>query len=141
MTDLVTRDPFGFTRDPFRDFFKGFGRDTATLLASAEERLSEAKQVLNKVNKTVTDDVLTLETDLPGVKKEDLSVKLEDLAAGGTRVTVVGKRADAEVKFTVTLKELLNASSAAAELSDGVLRITAPVLPSPVLNITEVKVT
>jgi len=129
-----------FSKDPFKNFFGDLQRESSSLFASAEEKLTEAKQALNKVNKSVADGVLTLETDLPGVKKKDLTVSLTELADAGTRVVVLGQRGETSIKFGVTLVERLDETNAVAELSNGVLKITAPVISSPVLKTTELKV-
>ena len=129
-----------FGKDPFKTFFEDLERETAPFWNSFESRITEAKQALHKVNKNVTDGVVTLETDLPGVKKKDMKLTFLNFELGGTRIIVNAKRGENEIKFAVNIKETVLASEAVAELSNGVLRITVPVFVPPVQNVTEVKV-
>lgn len=127
-------------RDPFKDFFGDLENSTAPFFSAFETRVSEAKQALHRVHKSVSDGVMTLETDIPGTSKKDLKITFSELDGGGTRFVIRGKRDETSVKFSVTFKESVLADEAKAALSNGVLTVTVPVVSSPELNVTEVKV-
>ena len=67
------------------------------------------------------DDRATLRFDVPGVKKGDIGVHVED-----DIVTVEGRRGEREFKHEYTIDRNYDASSVDAVLEDGVLTVQLP---------------
>jgi HSP20 family protein len=84
-----------------------------------------------------TDDALVISVDLPGVRKEDVSIEVDDgvLTISGTRERKVEQREDRFYRFerrygafsrSVTLPQGVDESTIKAQFENGVLEITVP---------------
>lgn len=129
-----------FSATSFEEFFKGLEKEAAPFWSSFETRVSDVSRAIQKVKRSEADGVVTLTTDLPGVKKDSLKVSFEDLEGGGTRFSVDAKRDDTDLKFSVKLNDRVQADAAAASLEDGVLTVTVPTVEATKPTVTEVKV-
>lgn len=132
-----------FSSNPFKgvfDLLDGFEKKTAPYYASFERKIDDLIRGIRKVQKTVEEGVVTLEADVPGMKKKDIVVSLKDYGALGTKLIVEGKRGERQLKISFVFQERVDASEAKAELSAGVLKVTVPVAPEPTDDITVVKI-
>jgi len=124
---------------------------TRGLVKDIERELGPVRQVVSSKiadlrgdrNFTLTeeDGVITVVTDLPGVKRRDLKVSITDLSTGESFATVSGLRDDEAFSFDLKFNQLVNAQAAKAELSSGVLTLTIPTVDDHVVRTTDLTVT
>ncbi len=136
MANIIRRDPFfsNLARfDPFRDdWLKGFGMQPFTLNRDMEV----APQI--KIDLTESDKDYKVMAEIPGVKKEDINVKVE-----GNRVSISAdvkselekkdgdkmiwhERYEGHEARSFTLDSEVDESKAQAKYTDGVLQLTLP---------------
>jgi len=116
--------------DPFEDFFKGFWMKPVSLPAQAELKM--------KIDVKEDDKGFTVKADIPGVKKEDIQVDIDDdrisLRAEvkhekeekKDEKLVYSERSYGMVSRSFTLPADVDAKGAKAEYKDGVLNLTLP---------------
>jgi HSP20 family protein len=120
--------------DPFEDFFKDFGKGfwVKPYAFPAEPGLEM------KIDVKEDDKAFTVKADIPGVKKEDIQVDIDDDRISvraemkkeneekkGEKV-VYSERAYGMVSRSFTLPVAVEAKDAKAEYKDGVLNLTLP---------------
>ena len=121
--------PFGhpFFSAGFDDFFdpRPFRHELMPVLAKNLER-AHGYEIHED------DDKYSIAIDVPGVKSEDMTIKLEEngqvLNLSGGRKIKKGDDTVSETKFVkqFTIGENVDVDKIAASLSDGVLEVTAP---------------
>jgi HSP20 family protein len=116
--------------DPFEDFFKGFWMKPVSLPAQTELEM--------KIDVKEDDKSFTVKADIPGVKKEDIQVDIDDdrisLRAEVKQEKeerkdeklVYSERTYGMVSRSFTLPGDVDAKGAKAEYRDGVLNLTLP---------------
>ena len=120
--------------NPFEDFFKDFGRGfwirPVALPGDAELSM--------KIDVNEDEKAFTVKADIPGVKKEDIKVDVDDdqvtLRAEVKREkeekkgekVVYSERSYGMVSRSFTLPGAVDAKGAKAEYKDGVLNLTLP---------------
>ena len=120
--------------NPFEDFFKDFGKGfwIKPVAFPGETELSM------KIDVNEDDKAFTIKADIPGVKKEDIQVdvdedqislraevKREKEEKKGEKV-VYSERSYGMVSRSFTLPSSVDAKGAKAEYKDGVLNLTLP---------------
>ncbi|HEX5338085.1 MAG TPA: Hsp20/alpha crystallin family protein [Gallionella sp.] len=136
MANIIRRDPFfsNLTRfDPFRDdWLKGFGMQPFTL----NRDMDVAPQI--KIDLTESDKDYKVMAEIPGVKKEDINVKVE-----GNRVSISAEvkqenketegekvicceRYEGSTYRSFTLDNDVDETKAQAKYENGVLQLTLP---------------
>ena len=120
--------------DPFEDFFKDFGKGfwVKPIAMPAETELTM------KIDVSEDDKGFTVKADIPGVKKEDIQVdvdedhvsvraeaKQEKEEKKGEKV-VYSERSYGMVSRSFSLPAAVDAKGAKAEYKDGVLSLTLP---------------
>ncbi len=132
---LVTRfDPF----KEFNELRRGFDY-LNTVFNQLEEGAANDKKVafVPTVNTREADDAYYVEVDLPGIRKEDISIDVDEnvLTVSGERKVTEEKKEDdyykVESRFgrferSFTLPEDVDADNIEAESKDGVLTIKIP---------------
>ena len=116
--------------DPFDDLFKGFWMKPLPFPAETELKM--------KIDVKEDDKSFTVKADIPGVKKEDIQVDIEDdrvsLRAEMKKEkeekkdekVVYSERAYGMVSRSFTLPTDVDAKGAKAEYKDGVLNLVLP---------------
>ena len=116
--------------DPFDDFFKGFWMKPVPFPAETELKM--------KIDVKEDDKSFTVKADIPGVKKEDIQVDIDDDRVSLRAVvkkekeekkgekTVYSERAYGMVSRSFTLPVAVDTKEAKAEYKDGVLNLTLP---------------
>ena len=129
MANITRFDPF----TDFDDLFKGF------LVRPLRYDLEAPAQVNIKVDVTRTDDTYSVKAEMPGIKKDDISVSID-----GSQVTIAGEvkkekeekkgeevirseRYYGKVSRSFTLPQEVDEGKAQAKYADGVLNLTLPV--------------
>ena len=127
MANLARYNPFD---ELFKEFNKGFWVKPLALPAETAVEM--------KIDVKEDDKSYTVKADIPGVKKEDIQVDIEDdrvsLKAEVKRETaekkdekvVYSERAYGMVSRSFTLPTDVDAKGASAEYKDGVLNLTLP---------------
>lgn len=127
MANVTHFEPFGDLDDLFKGFFVRPMRFALDL-----------PQAGVKVDVTKTDDTYTIKADMPGVKKDDITVAIE-----GNQITISGEvrkekeekkgekvirseRYYGKVSRSVTLPDEVDEGKARAQYADGVLNLTLP---------------
>jgi HSP20 family protein len=127
MANITRYDPF---EDLFKDFGKGFWVKPFAMPAETELTM--------KIDVTEDDKGFTLKADIPGVKKEDIQVdvdedrislraeaKREEEEKKGEKV-VYSERSYGMVSRSFSLPAAVDAKGAKAEYKDGVLSLVLP---------------
>ena len=127
MANITRYNPF---EDFFNDFGKGFAIRPLAFPAEAEIKM--------KIDVSEDDKAYTVKADIPGVKKEDIHVDVEDdhvsLSAEvkkekeekkGEKL-VYSERSYGLVSRSFTLPAAVDAGAAKAEYKDGVLNLVLP---------------
>ena len=116
--------------DPFDDLFKGFWMKPLPFPAESELKM--------KIDVKEDDQAFTVKAEIPGVKKEDIQVDIDDdhvsLRAEVKREkeekkdekVVYSERAYGMVSRSFTLPADVDAKGAKAEYKDGVLNLMLP---------------
>ncbi|GAA5126306.1 Hsp20/alpha crystallin family protein [Haloechinothrix salitolerans] len=121
--------------DPFREFedlHAQMGRWMDTMLGRIGDGWSSWSPLADV---SETDDAYVVEVDLPGVKRNDITIDLS-----GSELTITGERTEKErqgwfrhrtrrtgqFRYSVTLPRDVDADKIDATLSDGVLTVRAP---------------
>ena len=129
MANITRFDPF----TDFDDLFKGF------LVRPLRYDLEAPAQMNIKVDVTRTDDTYSVKAEMPGIKKDDISVSID-----GSQVTIAGEvkkekeekkgeevirseRYYGKVSRSFTLPQEVDEGKAQAKYADGVLNLTLPV--------------
>ena len=129
MANITRFDPF----TDFDDLFKGF------LVRPLRYDLEAPGQMNVKLDVTRTDDTYTVKAEMPGIKKDDISVSID-----GSQVTIAGEvkkekeekkgeevirseRYYGKVARSFTLPQEVDEAKAQAKYADGVLNLTLPV--------------
>ena len=129
MANITRFDPF----TDFDDLFKGF------LVRPLRYDLEAPGQMNVKLDVTRTDDTYTVKAEMPGIKKDDISVSID-----GSQVTIAGEvkkekeekkgeevirseRYYGKVARSFTLPQDVDEAKAQAKYADGVLNLTLPV--------------
>jgi HSP20 family protein len=129
MANITRFDPF----TDFDDLFKGF------LVRPMRYDLEAPAQMNIKVDVTRTDDTYSVKAEMPGIKKDDISVSID-----GGQVTIAGEvkkekeekkgeevirseRYYGKVSRSFTLPQEVDEGKAQAKYADGVLNLTLPV--------------
>jgi HSP20 family protein len=129
MANITRFDPF----TDFDDLFKGF------LVRPLRYDLEAPGQMNVKLDVTRTDDAYTVKAEMPGIKKDDISVSID-----GSQVTIAGEvkkekeekkgeevirseRYYGKVARSFTLPQEVDEAKAQAKYADGVLNLTLPV--------------
>lgn len=129
MANITRFDPF----TDFDDLFKGF------LVRPLRYDLEAPAQMNIKVDVTRTDDTYTVKAEMPGIKKDDISVSID-----GGQVTIAGEvkkekeekkgeevirseRYYGKVSRSFSLPQEVDEGKAQAKYADGVLNLTLPV--------------
>lgn len=88
------------------------------------------------INKSIVDNKLQIEVDLPGVKVGDFKVTVED-----STIYVTGSRKGNKFDYVAHVDKGYDASKVEATLNDGVLLLKAPAYEIPKKNqIVEIQV-
>ena len=116
--------------DPFEDLFKGFWMRPVAFPAEAELKM--------KIDVKEDDKSFSVKADVPGVRKEDIQVDIDDDHVSiraelkkekeekkGEK-TVYSERAYGMVSRSFTLPVAVDTKDAKAEYKDGVLNLTLP---------------
>ena len=129
MANITRFDPF----TDFDDLFKGF------LVRPLRYDLEAPAQMNIKVDVTRTDDTYSVKAEMPGIKKDDISVSID-----GSQVTIAGEvkkekeekkgeevirseRYYGKVSRSFSLPQEVDEGKAQAKYADGVLNLTLPV--------------
>ena len=129
MANITRFDPF----TDFDDLFKGF------LVRPLRYDLEAPAQMNVKLDVSRTDDTYTVKAEMPGIKKDDISVSID-----GNQVTIAGEvkkekeekkgeelirseRYYGKVARSFTLPQEVDEAKAQAKYADGVLNLTLPV--------------
>ena len=129
MANIARFDPFG----EFDDLFKGF------LVRPMRFDMEASPKLSMKLDVTKTDGGYSVKAELPGVKKEDISVSID-----GNQVTIAGEvknekeekngaqvirseRSYGQVSRSFSLPDEVDEARAEAKYTDGVLSLTLPV--------------
>lgn len=129
MANITRFDPF----TDFDDLFKGF------LVRPLRYDLEAPAQMNIKVDVTRTDDTYTVKAEMPGIRKDDISVSID-----GGQVTIAGEvrkekeekkgeevirseRYYGKVSRSFALPQEVDEAKAQAKYADGVLNLTLPV--------------
>ena len=129
MANITRFDPF----TDFDDLFKGF------LVRPLRYDLEAPAQMTIKVDVTRTDDTYSVKAEMPGIKKDDISVSID-----GGQVTIAGEvkkekeekkgeevirseRYYGKVSRSFSLPQEVDEGKAQAKYADGVLNLTLPV--------------
>lgn len=129
MANITRFDPF----TDFDDLFKGF------LVRPLRYDLEAPAQMNIKVDVTRTDDTYSVKAEMPGIKKDDISVSID-----GGQVTIAGEvkkekeekkgeevirseRYYGKVSRSFSLPQEVDEGKAQAKYADGVLNLTLPV--------------
>jgi HSP20 family protein len=127
MANITRYDPF---EDLFKDFGKGFWVKPFAMPAETELTM--------KIDVTEDDKGFTLKADIPGVKKEDIQVDVDEdrisLRAEAKREkeekkgekVVYSERSYGMVSRSFSLPAAVDAKGAKAEYKDGVLSLVLP---------------
>jgi HSP20 family protein len=127
MANITRYNPF---EDFFQDFGKGFWLKPLPFPAETELKM--------KIDVKEDDKSFTVKADIPGVKKEDIQIDIEDdrisLRAEVKREkeekkdekVVYSERSYGRVSRSFTLPVDVDAKAAKAEYKDGVLNLTLP---------------
>lgn len=116
--------PTPFLRDPFDDWMPvltNFDRNVDSMI-----RHSSPGYEINE-----TEDRYQIAVDVPGVKAGDINAQLENDGrvlhlSGGRKVVKDGKTTETKFEKRFTIGENVDTSKLSADLSDGVLTVTAP---------------
>lgn len=125
-------------RAPFNldDFFGPHG--------FAGELETKISKVFNDLMKGLTmkkaDSELVFSLDTPGVTKENVSVRFDELSYGFTRLAVTTNRDGKESAYKLEFREKVDASKAVASVKTGVLTIKVPLKMDDVESSTEVPI-
>jgi HSP20 family protein len=119
--------PFAANAAAYRSTWSGLEREINSLFASTEEASSATRSIPVSVHEDKEN--LRITAELPGVQRADVNVEIVDdvLSLSATRKVV-----EAEGEQTVSFAREFNlpypvqADKIAAELKDGVLRLTLP---------------
>ena len=127
MANITRYDPF---EDFFKDFGKGFWMKPVAFPAQAELTM--------KIDVKEDDKTFVVKADIPGVKKEDIQIEIDDDQVSlraevkqekeekkGEKV-VHSERSYGMVSRSFTLPTDVDAKAAKAEYKDGVLNLTLP---------------
>ena len=127
MANITRHNPF---EDFFQDFGKGFWLKPLPFPAETELKM--------KIDVKEDDKSFTVKADIPGVKKEDIQIDIEDDRVSlraevkqekeekkGEKV-VYSERSYGLVSRSFTLPVDVDAKAARAEYKDGVLNLTLP---------------
>jgi HSP20 family protein len=129
MANITRFDPF----TDFDDLFKGF------LVRPLRYDLEVPAQMNIKLDVTRTDDTYTVKAEMPGIKKDEISISID-----GSQVTIAGEvkkekeekkgeevirseRYYGKVSRSFTLPQEVDEAKAQAKYADGVLNLTLPV--------------
>ena len=127
MANIARSNPF---EELFSDFGKGFWVKPLAFPADTELRM--------KIDVTEDDKAFSVKADIPGVKKEDIQVEVEDDVISlraevkhekeekKDEKTVYSERSYGVVSRTFTLPSAVDSKAARAEYKDGVLNLTLP---------------
>ena len=130
--------------DPFNEFKRSIDLFNSIVNSQGAEVGSESELAfIPTVNSREEEDAYYLEIDLPGVKKEDIVVNIEDgiLTISGERRTKKEEEGDNYYKIessygkfsrSFTLPKTIDESKIEAESKDGVLELTIPKVPDVV---------
>jgi HSP20 family protein len=135
-----TRDPFALLREMTSELdraFVGFGRPSFRWPSFPAIAASEATAWAPKIDVFERDNRLVTRVDLPGVKREDMSVEVTDgyLALSGERKLETEEKKDnfyrTEREYgsfyrTVPLPEGVKLEDVKATFSEGVLEVSVP---------------
>ncbi len=127
------RRPFGVFDDPFgREFFELSNRLFDNAFAGVEQR---AAAWTPAVTVSETEKAFVIEAELPGIKREDITVELDDNALHVHGQTTVTER-EGQVRhqtrrtgsfdYRLSLPGEVAADQVGATLADGVLRLEVP---------------
>ena len=141
--ELFAPSPFSSWRDPFDDLMPVI-RDMDRTFDDMVLRHSSPGYEINE-----NDDKYQISMDLPGIKASDMTAQLEHdgrilHVTGGRKITKDGKTIETKFDKRFTIGENVDKSKLTANLSDGVLTVTAPKLkikaPEPLkIEVTENK--
>jgi HSP20 family protein len=113
----------------YRSPWTGFSQELNSLYASTVADLSAGATRSISLNAHEDKDNLHVTAELPGVAREDVTIELNDdvLSLSATR-KVTGAEGEQTVSFarSFDLPYAVQADKIAAELKDGVLRLTLP---------------
>jgi len=141
--EVVRRDPFGMSRDPFQMFT----RDPFQMM---REMMADPFRMLQRMGGDVawnpgfdvreTNDAIVFKADMPGMRIEDLDISLdgnqlvvsgsreqEDEQGGGKFYTY--ERSYGSFTRSFTMPETVDLDQIHSELKDGVLTLIAPKKP------------
>lgn len=112
-----------------RSPWTGFNQELNSLFASAVADLSASATRSISLNAHEDKDNLIVSAELPGVARDDINIELNEevLSLTATR-KVTGSEGEQTVSFarSFTLPYAVQADKIAAELKDGILRLTLP---------------
>jgi HSP20 family protein len=129
MANLTRYDPFDFGVEPFDDLFRGIFRPV---------RFSDKELPQFKMDVKEDDKAYTVHADLPGVKKEDIHVTIDNnmvTVSAETRRESEQKEGEkvlkreryvGKVSRSFSLGTDVDEASASAKYADGVLELSLP---------------
>jgi|TARA_R110001606_G_C14883498_1_gene591621 HSP20 family protein len=86
-------------------------------------------------NMKLEDDVLTMEFDVPGLSKKDISIRVEDSV-----LLIEGDNEDRTFNKSYKISEDWNVSKTSASVKDGVLKISIPKIEEKKAKVIDVTV-
>jgi HSP20 family protein len=131
MANIARTNPF---EELFNDFGTGFWVKPLAFPADAELKM--------KIDVTEDDKAFSVKADIPGVKKEDIQVDIDDDVVSvraevkkekeekNGEKTVYSERSYGMVSRSFTLPSAVDEKGAKAEYKDGVLNLTLPKKPN-----------
>lgn len=124
------QDPFGALLDP--RFWDRFEKNISGGIEKAFRGISLRKEIETVTEATETApaetrEVLVANLDIPGVRKEDVTVEFIELDYGFTRLSISTKRGEDRANFKQEFRESVVAEDATATVDLGVLTVRVPV--------------
>ncbi|PAZ17325.1 heat-shock protein Hsp20 [Streptomyces sp. SA15] len=122
-------------RDPLAEFDDLFGRMGSLLESTVGGALTEGAAWAPLADFAETDDAYQIDVDVPGVKRDDISIEVTDremVISGEFKererggVLRRGTRRTGRFEYRTMLPGEINAEGINATLSDGVLTVTVP---------------
>ena len=145
------RDPFAILRQMTSELDRAFDDWPSFRFPSFGQRAMESIAWSPKIDVFEKDNRLVTRVDLPGMKKEDVSVEVTDghLALSGERKRETEEKKDdfyrSEREYgsfyrAVPLPDGVKLEDVKATFSDGVLEVSVPLPPRPEANVRKVQI-
>ena len=118
-------------RDPFDDWMPVIRNIDRSLAAGGDNMILRRSSPGYEINES--DDTYSISMDIPGVKSSDISAQLENNGrvlhvSGGRKMERDGTVTETKFEKRFTIGENVDTKKLTADLSDGVLTVSAPKL-------------